>query len=308
MAKVSNNLGDLKSLLGTNSKKELNPAEEKKETAKEVRKSSATKVLLSEDGVLHSYVSSIVNDSAVYDIMKDTEAEGKSFSSLSQACHEQISKDIVDYFACCFYEGEYSTLDTLAVQCEEGVRKDAASKASILGHTVSLTYEEEFQLLADLFSVALAIDKRMNDEQEETLYTYNRGGNQPANAQKTSAGKEPHSDSSSPQVYSSSTASPSFLVEKKAIKLPNKADQKSTTTSQAVITKPKEEFRKVSISKNPKRTPKPGGFWANRGIVSSPSMKRRSFSDHVASSGVWGRIADCGGHGHLIYINAGHGR
>ena len=190
MAKVSNNLGDLKSLLGTNSKKELNPAEEKKETAKEVRKSSATKVLLSEDGVLHSYVSSIVNDSAVYDIMKDTEAEGKSFSSLSQACHEQISKDIVDYFACCFYEGEYSTLDTLAVQCEEGVRKDAASKASILGHTVSLTYEEEFQLLADLFSVALAIDKRMNDEQEETLYTYNRGGNQPANAQKTSAGKE----------------------------------------------------------------------------------------------------------------------
>ena len=49
MAKVSNNLGDLKSLLGTNSKKESNPAEEKKE----VRKSSATKVLLSEDGVLH---------------------------------------------------------------------------------------------------------------------------------------------------------------------------------------------------------------------------------------------------------------
>lgn len=308
MTKVSYNLGDLKSMLGVDSTKESSPAKEKKETVRKRSKTSQMKDILSEDEILHSYISSLVGDSAVYDIMKDTEAEGKSFSTLAQACHEQISKDIVDYFACCFYEGEYSTLDTLAVQCEDGVKKDASSKASILGHTVSITYEEEFQLLADLFSVALNIDKRMDDEQEETLYTYDRGANQPARVQNTYCGMETHSDPSSSLVYSSATAAPSFLTERKVPKQPSTTPPQPATMAPKLVAKPKEKTRKVSISDKPKLTPKPGGFWANRGIVSFPSMKRRSFTDHVASSGVWGRIAECGGHGHLIYINAGHGR
>ena len=39
------------------------------------------------------------------------------------------------------------------------------------------------------------------------------------------------------------------------------------------------------------------------------SYRKRSFSSHIATSGVWGRMAAYGGtNGKVILINAGHGR
>lgn len=236
-------------------------------------------------------------------MMKDTEAGGKSFSALATSVDDELSRDLIEYFACCFFEGEYAQLDTFAIQCEDGKRKSPFAEASILGHTVSMTYEQEFKLLSELFSIALLIDKRMDERQEEIQFYYSPNSN--PNIKKSNPDDNvPISSDNAPVLrYQGSTTDYSFLKRGKVANgsKAQKTKQKSTPSK---TTPPKTEYPKVDLSNKTRPNQK-----THQSVVSFPSMKRRSFSLHIATEGVWGRIASYGGtNGPLIRINAGHGR
>ena len=318
--------------------------------------------------ILHSYIRSILNASDVYDMMKDTEVDGVSFSSVAASCHDELSRDLVEYFACCFFEGEYAALDTFAIQCEAGNRTSPSAEASILGHVVPMSYEREFELLAELFAVAIRIDSRMDDEKEEVKFCYNPGpslAEEPrridnrlletpgttsghrysdtadqsrlaralqskygVGAEQKPAARRAVSSSSSSSLRKetprhankhATTESPyvpayelrykdspqiSFQEEKRPAK-PNvaKAAKSGAPVRQSASagnTAPKKDNQPQPVQLKPR---------VHHSVVSSPSMRRRSFASHVATEGVWGRIASYGGiNGPLIHINAGHGR
>lgn len=250
-----------------------------------------------EAALLHSYVRRIVAESDVYDILKDTEVDGISFQKLAMSCDDELSRDIVEYFAYCFFEGDYSSLDTFAMQCEQGVNTDESANASVLGHVVPMTSGQEFKLLAELFSIALMIDKRMDDEQKEVKIVYSRGAN--TDKQNTPLRKDVTNEIKATKVIPKNHPKVTKESKAKESKPHNACKSKKKQRNQLKIT------QRVGISNHQLvGTGKHKG-----GIVSSPSMRRKSFSSHIADTGVWGKIASYGGfNGRLIYINAGHGR
>lgn len=300
MAKTINDLSELKNLIGP----QQNPVETPiKKCVEDAQKQSNKVVSNGENGILHSYIRHIVENSDIYDMMKDTEADGKSFSALASSVTDDLAKDLIEYFACCFFEGEYSQLDTFAIQCEDGNRKNPSAEASILGHTVSMTYEQEFKLLSELFSIALLIDKRIDDHPEEVQFYYCPNSNPNIKRTKTEENVHTSSDKTPVLRYQGSTTDYSFH-NRGANADRGKATKARQKSAPSISAPHKTEYPKVELSN--KFRPKQK---SHRGIVSSPSMKRRSFSSHIATEGVWGRIASYGGtNGPLIRINAGHGR
>lgn len=307
--KVSHSFSELKSLL-------LEDASDAREASLPestscLSNSSAGKILTSDDDILHSYVSRVVKGSVIYEIMRDTEVEGLSFNALAEANEDVLCKDIIEFFACCFFEGDYSTLDTLVMNCESGYHVHPFANANILGHTVSMTYKTEFGLLAKLFTIALAIDKRISKDQEEIQFAYRRSVNsfrstnprqQGGNTNQAEVVVNNRIESADPQK----TRSIASKLEQTSKK---KLDNQNTTNTEGAEIKTQRSHLIAHAKQKTKSMLKPGGYWGSRGgVVSSPSMKRESFASHVASSGVWGMIAERGGHGHLIFINAGHGR
>lgn len=300
MAKTVNDLSELKNLLKPQHNPVTSPVQKCSEGAKTQSFKNKPK---SDNGILHSYIRRIIENSDIYDMMKDTEAGGKSFSALATSVDDELSRDLIEYFACCFFEGEYAQLDTFAIQCEDGKRKSPFAEASILGHTVSMTYEQEFKLLSELFSIALLIDKRMDERQEEIQFYYSPNSNPNIKKNKPEENVSNPSDNVPVLRYQGSTTE--YSSHNRGTKTNKSKGQKEKQKKAGTKPTPTQtEFPKVDLSNKVRTKSK-----AHQGIVSSPSMKRRSFSSHIATEGVWGRIASYGGtHGPLIRINAGHGR
>lgn len=124
--------------------------------------------------IFHSYVRSVVQKSELYDTMFD-HGEEESFATISELYDNPVCKDIIDYFACRFFDGEFEYLDSIAEDCEQGNDKDPDDFAVVLGHKVPITYREEYDLLSTLCTTAINIDSRFNDEPiEKTVIVYNR--------------------------------------------------------------------------------------------------------------------------------------
>ena len=63
--------------------------------------SLGSKTIVDDDYLIfHSYVRNIVQKSELYDTMFDFGGE-ESFATLSEMYDNPVSKDIIDYFACC---------------------------------------------------------------------------------------------------------------------------------------------------------------------------------------------------------------
>jgi len=295
MAKVSNDISELKRLLGADAP-QSSESEHQQKSVSRIGKSTMTKSESnSDEAILHSYIRSVLDSSEVYDVMKDTAIDGVSFRALADACQDDLSKDIVEYFACCFYEGEYSLLDTFAEQCEQGNRTEPSANASVLGHMIPMTFQQEFNLLAELFSIALMLDRRMDDNQEKVQFVYVPDCNGSNGDPQRDAGK----NNNRPVRACSSR---NHDTTESIAKAKNSRSNKPKHRLNQIVIKLKNTIPSESATVIPNAR-------KHQSIVSFPSMKRRSFSNHVASSGVWGRIADYGGfNGRLIYINAGHGR
>ena len=60
--------------------------------------------------IFHSYVRSVVQKNELYDTMFDY-GDVDSFAAVAESYDNPVCKDIVDYFACCFFNGEYESLD-----------------------------------------------------------------------------------------------------------------------------------------------------------------------------------------------------
>ena len=124
--------------------------------------------------IFHSYVSSVVQKSELYDTMFDYGDE-ESFAAVSELYDDPISRDIIDYFACRFFDGEYDYLDSLATECELGNDTTPEEYAVVLGHKIPITYSEEYELLSSLCSTALNLDGHFDDDPvEETVIVYKR--------------------------------------------------------------------------------------------------------------------------------------
>ena len=120
----------------------------------------------------HLYVRSVVQRNELYDTMFDY-GEEDSFAAVAETYDNPVCKDIVDYFACCFFNGEYESLDFIANDCEQGNNQSPDDFAVVLGHQVPITYQEEYELLAQLCSTAVGLDGRFDDApQEETIVIY----------------------------------------------------------------------------------------------------------------------------------------
>lgn len=297
MAKSINDLTQLKTLFGADAPQKSNVLKRTKQEKKLSNDSESGKAKTNplEDGILHSYLRNVVDNNEVYDIMKDTEEEGQLFQTLAESYQNELIKDLVEYFACCFFNGDYSLLDTFASQCEDGFTKTPSENASILGHKVSITYQQEYDIIARLFELALVIDKRMNDEPQTVQYVYAPPTN--TNTQTSTPIRKPNAGGTERELVKISLDKPIHKT------VPHKAPKKKPEINK----KPKKtnNFPKVSIGNHTLV----GTGLKRGGIISSPSIRRKSFSSHIANSGVWGRIASYGGfNGRLIYINAGHGR
>ena len=181
---AGNTLGDLlkagqldmlKQASSDNKASEKKPAKTNvaKPKEKSLSSTNTSKDTLQEDyRIFHSYVRSVVQKNELYDTMFDYGDED-SFAVLSELYDSQVCKDIIDYFACCFYEGEYDFLDTVAKDCEKGYDESPNSHATILGHKVPITFEEEYELLSLLCSTAIKLDGHFDEEpQEETVIVY----------------------------------------------------------------------------------------------------------------------------------------
>ena len=137
--KKSNSFADLKELMSGNLP--LGPS--KRESPKPALKSVAQRTKSdNEDGAFHEYVATIINRSELFEMMFDSEINGASFANLCDSLDNDLEKDIVKYFACRFYEGEYSEMDRFANDCSNGIEKQPEGHANILGHILSLTNSE----------------------------------------------------------------------------------------------------------------------------------------------------------------------
>ena len=124
--------------------------------------------------IFHSYVRSVVQRNELYDTMFDYGDE-ESFSAIAELYDSPICRDIVDYFACCFFNGEYDLLDAIANDCEHGNDNTPDDFAVVLGHQVPITYKEEYDLLSLLCSTAFSLDGRFDDDsQEEAVIIYDQ--------------------------------------------------------------------------------------------------------------------------------------
>lgn len=124
--------------------------------------------------IFHSYVRSVVQKSELYDTMFDYGDE-ESFSAIAELYDNPVCRDIVDYFACCFFNGEYEFLDSIANDCEHGNDNTPDDLAVVLGHQVPITYKEEYDLLSLLCSTAFSLDGRFDDDsQEEEVIIYDQ--------------------------------------------------------------------------------------------------------------------------------------
>lgn len=160
-----------------------NKLSEKKPTKSVVDKSKgsgsfepkSSKDKLQEDyKIFHSYVRSVVQRNELYDTMFDYGDED-SFATVAELYDNPVCRDIVDYFACCFFNGEYEFLDSIANDCERGNDNTPDDFAVVLGHQVPITYREEYDLLSLLCSTAVSLDGRFDDEPlEETVIVYKR--------------------------------------------------------------------------------------------------------------------------------------
>ena len=137
--------------------------------------SLGSKTIVDDDYLIfHSYVRNIVQKSELYDTMFDFGGE-ESFATLSEMYDNPVSKDIIDYFACCFFDGEYNYLDSIAIDCEKGIDSTPDDYAVVLGHKVPITYREEYALLSILCSIAVRLDRRFEDDPiEQTVIVYNQ--------------------------------------------------------------------------------------------------------------------------------------
>lgn len=338
--------------------------------------------------IFHSYVRTIVNKSELYDMMFD-EGGDYSFAAVADSYSSPVCRDVIDYFACRFFEGEYEQLDSFAKDCEKGKYSCPNANAGILGHTIPLTYEELYELLSTLCSVALSVDHRFDEMPvQETVIVYKR----PTSSVSKTAETKKNTDTVignhvKPQtqikhghveLVTKTELQPSPIVEsetkqaQKHIAKPQRPQTQTNTPKKKTDSREKHRMRTQALRKDfddnyyllgitdfivvlfgrkeydpihhffnnskkeyfnkqtylgryafeglwekaykvvkqyiagsnnrkaAKKTPSHGG------IVSFP---RRSFSSHVASSGVWGRMADYGGtNGPIIRINVGHGR
>lgn len=134
-----------------------------------------SKDILEEDyTIFHSYVMSVVQRNELYDTMFDYGDE-ESFSAIAELYDNPVCRDIVDYFACCFFNGEYDLLDAIANDCEHGNDNTPDDFAVVLGHQVPITYKEEYDLLSLLCSTAFSLDGRFDDDsQEEEVIIYDQ--------------------------------------------------------------------------------------------------------------------------------------
>lgn len=124
--------------------------------------------------IFHSYVRSVVQRNELYDTMFDYGDE-ESFSAIAELYDNPACRDIVDYFACCFFNGEYDLLDAIANDCEHGNDNTPDDFAVVLGHQVPITYKEEYDLLSLLCSTAFSLDGRFDDDsQEEAVIIYDQ--------------------------------------------------------------------------------------------------------------------------------------
>lgn len=183
---AGNTLGDLlkagqldllKQVSSDNKASEKKPAKANVAKPKEKRLSSAntSKDILQEDyRIFHSYVRNVVLKNELYDTMFDYGDE-ESFSAIAELYDNPVCRDIIDYFACCFFNGEYDLLDAIANDCERGNDNTPDDLAVVLGHQVPITYREEYDLLSLLCSTAVNLDGRFDDEPlEETVIVYKR--------------------------------------------------------------------------------------------------------------------------------------
>ena len=124
--------------------------------------------------IFHSYVRNVVQKNELYDTMFEYGDE-ESFSTIAELYDNPVCRDIVDYFACCFFNGEYEFLDAIANDCEQGNDTTPDEYAVVLGHKVPITYRSEYDLLSLLCSAAVSLDGRFDDDPvEETVIVYNR--------------------------------------------------------------------------------------------------------------------------------------
>ena len=236
-----------------------------------------------------------------------------------------------------------------------------------------MTYEQEFELLAELFTVALKIDSRMDEDKEEVKFCYRPGAGPAEEPRKidtsptekpgetsmlrysdtsaqssmdralrskygvgaeqkpavkrvvpssTSAGRKESTRPAHKPIAMEDTAVPAYeLRYKDTPKISFPDEKRPTRPNVAKAVKPSAPVKRNTSSKQsasvnntvPRESKQPQSVQpkprAHQSVVSFPSMKRKSFATHVATGGVWGRIASYGGiNGPLIHINAGHGR
>ena len=183
---AGNTLGDLlkagqldmlKQASSDNKASEKKPAKANVAKPKEKSLSSpnASKDIHEEDyRIFHSYVRSVVQRNELYDTMFDYGDE-ESFSAIAELYDNPACRDIVDYFACCFFNGEYEFLDAIANDCEQGNDMTPDEYAVVLGHKVPITYRDEYDLLSLLCSTAVSLDGRFDDEShEESIIVYDQ--------------------------------------------------------------------------------------------------------------------------------------
>lgn len=183
---AGNTLGDLlkagqldllKQASSDNKTSEKKPAKANVAKPKEKSLSSpnTSKDILEEDyRIFHSYIKSVVQKNELYDTMFDYGDE-ESFATIAELYDNPVCRDIVDYFACCFFNGEYEFLDSIANDCERGNDSTPDEYAVVLGHQVPITYREEYDLLSSLCSTAFSLDGRFDDDsQEEAVIIYDQ--------------------------------------------------------------------------------------------------------------------------------------
>lgn len=183
---AGNTLGDLlkagqldllKQASSDNKTAEKKPAKANvaKPKEKSLSSTNTSKDILQEDyRIFHSYVRSVVQKNELYDTMFDYGDE-ESFSAIAELYDNPVCRDIVDYFACCFFNGEYDLLDAIANDCEHGNDTTPDEYAVVLGHKVPITYRDEYDLLSLLCSTAVSLDGRFDDDPvEETVIVYKR--------------------------------------------------------------------------------------------------------------------------------------
>ena len=167
----------LKQASSDNKTSEKKPAKANvaKPKEKSLSSTNTSKDTLQEDyRIFHSYVKSVVQKNELYDTMFDSGDE-ESFATVAELYDNPVCRDIVDYFACCFFNGEYEFLDSIANDCERGNDNTPDDFAVVLGHQVPITYREEYDLLSSLCSTAFSLDGRFDDDsQEEAVIIYDQ--------------------------------------------------------------------------------------------------------------------------------------